>query len=114
MNLAALLLLLGLAIPSGLPAGAVAVIQSEPIRVGVDYVVNGSACSPRWGQPCDRDTATITFDGDLGRLACVAYHEALHLTYGPDTAADPENGDAWWQEDRVYRETREVVGPECP
>jgi hypothetical protein len=113
MTLIALLLWLGLTIPSGLRAESVAVIQPAPIRdAQPGYVVVGSACSPRWGQDCPEDTATLTFDGDLSHLRCAAYHEALHLAIGPDTTA--LDGDGWWQEKRVYAETRAVVGEWCP
>ena len=115
MSLIALLLWLGLTIPSGLRAEARAIIQPEPIRAAQPgYAVVGSACSPRWGQDCPEDTATLTFDGDFPAFRCAAYHEALHLVIGPDTTADPFDGDAWWQEARVYAETREAIGAECP
>lgn len=123
ISLVALLTILGIQIPPGLPPDAVAEIHDSPIVLSVDpgsgmtFSVRGTACAPDWDEAarCARPTARVFVeDWFAPQTRCALYHEGLHLALGPDRTADPEDQAGWWREARVLDETRTAVGPDCP
>lgn len=121
--LAALLALLGIPVPAGLPADSVAEVHDSPIVLTVDpesgmtFAVRGTACAPDWDEAarCALPTARVFVEHwSDPQTRCALYHESLHLALGPDRTADPDDQPGWWREIRVLDETRAALGPACP
>lgn len=98
---------------TGLLDRAVLEIYDAPLAWHQGFPVNGAALAPEWGHDVVLPTARLWVEDwrDPG-VRCALHHEAMHLAIGPDpTATDP---DGYWQERRVYADTRAAVGDYCP